>query len=405
MQNNIVPILTETAHLKRSIRKELKTLGFKQEDGQLLPPELISKQTIRETHRPQKQNLLRKNFDFIETKSEALIDFFADGTDVVPCNIELQLELIKPYTWQSDLFRLASLSWSVPVSNGFGRRLRYLVWDKANGKLAGIIALGDPVYNSRAREKEVGWSLESKKNRLVNLLDAYVLGAVPPYNQLLIGKVIACMIRSKEVVEDFRKKYGSSIGIISNEAKNAELVAVTTSSSMGRSSVYNRLRLGEQWYFRQIGYSEGWGHFHISDELFTRLRAFLRSKDHGYADHNRFGNGPNWKMRTIRAAMELLGFDPNVLRHGIKREIFICSIADNAYEVLNTPCNLHASAAWNTLQSTNEISMLGVERWVMPRSIRRAEYGNYNKKSLINLLRPNSEILVSSDIDGKRSKL
>ena len=33
------------------------------------------------------------------------------------------------------------------LSNGFGRRLRFLVWDNHNGKLIGIIAIGDPGAN------------------------------------------------------------------------------------------------------------------------------------------------------------------------------------------------------------------------------------------------------------------
>src|SRR5262249_30013567 len=49
--------------------------------------------------------------------------------------------------WESDLFRLASLTWAVPISNGFGRRLCYLVWEEHNDKLIGLIAIGDPVFN------------------------------------------------------------------------------------------------------------------------------------------------------------------------------------------------------------------------------------------------------------------
>ena len=78
---------------------------------------------------------------------------------------------------------LASLTWSVPVSNGFGRRLRYLVWDESNGKLMGLIAIGDPVFNLAARDKLIGWTSKDRNSRLVNIMDAYVLGAIPPYNQ------------------------------------------------------------------------------------------------------------------------------------------------------------------------------------------------------------------------------
>src|SRR3954447_16807107 len=88
------------------------------------------------------------------------------------------------------------------------------------------------------------------------------LGAVPPYNMLLGGKAVACLIRSREVFEDFKRTYGNTVGIISGRRKRAELLAVTTTSSMGRSSVYNRLRLDGQPYMTSIGYTAGWGHFH-----------------------------------------------------------------------------------------------------------------------------------------------
>jgi hypothetical protein len=33
--------------------------------------------------------------------------------------------------YANHMSRKASLTWSVPVSNGYGRRIRYLVWDVA----------------------------------------------------------------------------------------------------------------------------------------------------------------------------------------------------------------------------------------------------------------------------------
>jgi hypothetical protein len=85
------------------------------------------------------------------------MQFFASGKDVNPEKISPVLERVSSDTWQGDLFRLAALSWSVPVSNGFGRRLRYLVWDESNGKLMGLIAIGDPVLNLGVRDKFIGW--------------------------------------------------------------------------------------------------------------------------------------------------------------------------------------------------------------------------------------------------------
>jgi hypothetical protein len=112
----------------------------------------------------------------------------------------------------------------VPVSAGFGRRLRYLVWDQGHDRLVGVIALGDPVFNLSVRDNLIGWNAHDRADRLVSILDAYVLGAVPPYNMLLGGKAVACLIRSREVFEDFKRTYGNTVGIISGRRKRAELL-------------------------------------------------------------------------------------------------------------------------------------------------------------------------------------
>jgi hypothetical protein len=95
------------------------------------------------------------------------------------------------------------LTWSVPVSNGFGRRLRYLVWDKQNEKLLGIIAIGDPIFNLSVRDNHIDWNVEDGGKRLVNMMDAYVFGALPPYNMLLGGKLVACLLRTRDIYDDF----------------------------------------------------------------------------------------------------------------------------------------------------------------------------------------------------------
>ena len=51
-------------------------------------------------------------------------------------------------------------------------------------------------------------------------MDAYVLGAIPPYNNLLSGKLLACILKSKEVYNDFYSKYNDVKGIIGKKKKN-----------------------------------------------------------------------------------------------------------------------------------------------------------------------------------------
>jgi hypothetical protein len=115
------------------------------------------------------------------------------------------------------------------------------------------MAIGVPVFNLSVRDKLIGWNAHGRGERLVNIMDAYVLGAIPPYNMLLGGKLVAALIRSRDVYDDFTKAYGSTRGIISKKKKKARLLAVTTSSSLGRSSVYNRVQLDGKKYLKPIG--------------------------------------------------------------------------------------------------------------------------------------------------------
>lgn len=360
------PFSAEAA-LKRAIRSHLRNLGFtKDEAGDLVLPG-VGKDMIRKMHRGQRRERLIASQNFLARALPKAMPFFADGDEIDPRRVALRLRVVRSDTLESDLFRVAALTWSVPVSAGFGRRMRYLVWDEGHDRLAGIIALGDPVYNLAVRDKLIDWTVHDRAQRLVGILDAYVLGAVPPYNLLLGGKAVACLIRSRDVYDDFRKAYGETVGVISGQAKSAHLVAVTTTSSMGRSAIYNRLRLDGTDYFERIGYTEGWGHFHITDALFERMRTFLRDRHHGYADKHKFGEGPNWRLRTIRAALAALKFNENIMRHGIKREVFIATLATNAFEVLRTGA---VAPDISGLLTVAQISDLARDRWIVPRADR-----------------------------------
>ncbi|HHD7765467.1 TPA: Druantia anti-phage system protein DruA, partial [Enterobacter asburiae] len=213
----IVNVNLREARLKKKVREHLQSLGFTKSDAGALQAPGNTKEVIRTLHSAQRAERLAANQNFITLKSSKLLKFFASGKDVIPDKISPVLERVSSGTWQGDLFRLAALTWSVPVSNGFGRRLRYLVWDESNGKLIGLIAIGDPVFNLAVRDRLIGWSTEDRSSRLVNVMDAYVLGALPPYNFLLGGKLVACLLRSRELYDDFARVYGNSVGVISQK--------------------------------------------------------------------------------------------------------------------------------------------------------------------------------------------
>jgi hypothetical protein len=375
---------TPEALLRRRIRAHFKKLGFvRAPDGTLELPG-GDKEHVRQLHGGQRSERLESSSGFLKRALPKVLPHFADGNEIDPSRIELQVIRAHPDTFYGDLFRAASLTWSVPVSPGFGRRMRYVVWDAYHERLVGIIALGDPVFNLSVRDNLIGWSSADRSERLVNLLDAYVLGAVPPYNMLLGGKAVACLIRSRDIYNDFKASYGRTVGVISGQAKGASLLAVTTTSSMGRSSVYNRLALDGTHYLEPIGYTVGWGHFHITDQLFSELRDYLRVIEHPYADQHKFGQGPNWRLRTIRAALGVIGINESVLRHGVQREVFISTLARNSLNILKTGKGRPNLAG---LQTVAEISDLARDRWLVPRAERRPEFTTWKRAGIESLIR------------------
>ena len=367
----VIALPGQEARLKRKVRAHFKRLGFlKAADGTLLPPS-VDKQSYRDMHAHQRDSRIDASGVWIARHRDQLIQYFASGADLEVARIKPRIEVVRSGTWQANLFRFSSYYWRIPISEGYGRRLRFLVWDDHHKKLVGLFALGDAVFNLRARDDFVGWDHHRRVDALVNLMDAYALGAVPPYNMLLGGKLIASLIRTKEVVNTFESKYHDSVGVISGERKHARLVAVTTTSALGRSSLYNRLRIGGAPIFESIGSTSGWGHFHISDELFDDLRAYLRSIGDSYTDSHNYGQGPNFRMRLIRKALGLLGLNPDMARHGLTREVFFCSVACNALQFLRGE---HKRVRYNMLPTVEQMSDAAMARWVVPRADRMPEF-------------------------------
>lgn len=369
--------------LRDAVRRRLIGLGFHRTgNGYSLPIDL-TKDQIRDLHRPNRRALLNANRAFIKDRGFALLQHFADGREIAPTAIQPELIPIGAGTEEAELFRLATTMWSVPVSGGFGRRLRFLVRDRQNGKVIGVFALGDPVFNLRARDGWVGWSAADRRKRLVHVLDAYVVGAVPPYAQLIGGKLIAALMTSQEVMNAYEQKYLGRTSVIAHVRHSAKLVLLTTTSALGRSSLYNRLALPRGPVFTRLGVTKGFGHFHLSGQLFESMRRFLKQRKHPYASGNRFGMGPNWKLRVARAALEAVGLgSAEVLKHGIEREIYGIPLAKNWNAILRGEEQLVNSHCL----STDDIAAFCRDRWLVPRSLRDPTYLGVTRSSIQQLI-------------------
>jgi len=253
------------------------------------------------------------------------------------------------------------------------------VIDEANEKVVGIIALGDPVFNLRARDKWIGWSSADREARLCNVMDAYILGAVPPYSHLIGGKLVAALVASREVNRAFRAKYAGRRGLISGEVKDPKLVLVTTTSALGRSSIYNRLKVNGELLYRPIGYTCGWGHFHIPEGLFADMKRLLELVEHPYARGYNYGQGPNWRLRVIRQALQEVGLGGHLLNHGVRRQVFAVPLARNFRQYL---CGNAQRARWHVLPAA-DIAEFCVNRWMVPRSKRDERFRSVTRRETV----------------------
>ncbi len=368
------------ASLKSAIHEHLLNLGFSRNGSGYFVDGVLTKQKIRNLHAAQRVDILERHRSFVETHGTELARHFASGSQVDTGSISPRLVPVLPGSLESRLFRFASLLWSVPVSQGFGRRLRFLVKDRQNDCLIGLFALGDPVFNLSARDNWIGWTHEDRRDRLVHVMDAYVVGAVPPYSQLIGGKLVAALMGSKEVRRAYERKYLARQSVIRQRTHRARLVLLTTTSALGRSSIYNRLTIPDGPRFLRIGTTKGFGHFHLYGEVFDSLRDHLEETGHPYASGHRFGMGPNWKLRVARAALEDIGIDGNsVLKHGIEREVYAIPLAENWKKVISGEHQRVRSLA----KPAAEISKYCLDRWIVPRSERDTSFRSFDKDIII----------------------
>ncbi len=313
----------------------------------------------------------------LERHESRLLSHMANGADVVPAAIRPGLDLVQPRTDDERLFRYVRLHWSIPVSAGYGRRLRFLVRDRANGKLIGIIGLGDPVFGLRPRDEWIGWDHEAKRKRLRNVMDLFVLGAVPPYNKLLCGKLVAALASSREVIEHFRRKYEGRPSYIRQQVFDGRLALLTTTSALGRSSVYNRLRCDGGTAFRSVGFTRGSGDFQFCNGLYRDLRRFALVECDATAKQEAWGCGFRNRRELVRKALPLLGLSTRLMYHGIKREVFVVPLAVNSTAYLrgDDPCLTYYD------KSVDDIFAWFKNRWLLPRARRDVSYRFFDRKT------------------------
>lgn len=359
--------------LRKRIIRSLRGQGFRIRNGSVLPPSKLSKQKIRDLHNTAVQHRIEKAKKGLYRHESHLLTRMASGKEITPESITPRMVQVVSGSEDELLFRYACLHWSIPVSSGYGKRLRYLVIDEHNGKLIGLIGLGDPVFSLSARDDWIGWTVSDRQIRLGHVMDAFVLGAVPPYSYLLCGKLVAMLVASNAVRAAFKKKYAGSVSIIKKKSHDGRLAMITTTSALGRSSLYNRLKISDRTLFNRVGMTKGSGEFHFSNGLYGSLSDFANKHCLPTAKQEQWGCGFRNRREVVKKCLPKLGLSTEWLYHGIEREVYVVPLARNTQEFL---CGKHSRLKWLDYNETFLIDHF-MDRWLIPRSHRNHQYQHW----------------------------
>ena len=206
---------------------------------------------------------------------------------------------------------------------------------------------------SEAGNSAIRSALVAQKTKHIgsSMMELNVCGAIPPYNEILGGKLVALLATSPQVVHDYKERYDNKPSEIASRLKGqpvcraADLVYVgTTSLYYVGSSQYNRLKIPGSVFdsdydvvWKRLGMTVGFGTMHISKA--TTLSLTEATSD-GFSRINHvFGEGASPKMRlltmSIRELLESSNEDSkDFSKHAMSRIVYGACLARNTFDYL-----------------------------------------------------------------------
>jgi hypothetical protein len=231
--------------------------------------EIRAKRILEHTKALRAAQLGRIADDLLAWERAGIGELLGDAREIDPARVDV---CVRPCRTEADhrLFRYCQGYQRVPSHGRVGRRLRFAVFDigQARQFVVGVIELASSPYAVACRDRLLGWGGVRRKTLkdagLRMLMDVATCIAVPPYNALRAGKLLAALSVSRPVVQAVRRQYGSPLhGVVSTVATGIH------------SPLFNRIMLRRGGLFRRIGQTSGFSAVHLSPETLRAARMFL----------------------------------------------------------------------------------------------------------------------------------
>lgn len=217
-----------------------------------------------------------------------------------------------------------------------------------------------------------------------NMMDIIVCGAIPPYNELLGGKLVSMLACSPVVIRDYTNHYSNQVSEIASRMKGKEVIRDsrlvylgTTSLYATGSSQYNRIKVplsnGGTIEFRKMGVTEGYGTVFFSKETTNLFSKILELQDGGKRINHVFGEGTSPRFRMISRGLNAIGIRADAfLRHYSPRIVYSINLAKNTNEFLlgvedDVDYGFDLDDAADVDKKTQEIIEFWYTRWLKKR--------------------------------------
>lgn len=357
--------------LRKRIFGALKSQGFSLNPH--LRPENNEKDTLKIVHMQKRREQLKLHKKFLIRNFKKIKEYSVTGEELEPRKINLELIEVPQESFYSKLFFWWNLVWwSIPYDKPIGRQMRFILWDNTHDSPFGLFYLQSPPLRSAVRDKFLGLDKDQIDYWINQSLYGQRIGALPPYNQLLGGKMVCLSLISNEVREAYAKKYENRKTILKERELPSRLLFISTTSAYGKSSVYERVKFENETVSQFIGYTSGSGTFHLPEPLYKECLQYL--KEQGINTRRGYGTGPSRKLKLISLAFRLLGIR-KFTHHNIKRGYYIFPNAQNLRGVIHDD----QVPIWHD-RPFKHLECFWLKRWCIPRSKRIHDWENFDSR-------------------------
>ncbi|MDD4510954.1 MAG: DUF4338 domain-containing protein [Oscillospiraceae bacterium] len=217
-----------------------------------------------------------------------------------------------------------------------------------------------------------------------NMMEIIVCGAIPPYNELLCGKLVSILACSPTVIRDYTERYSNQTSEIASRMKGKRVVRDSRLAFLGTTSLYalgssqyNRIKLpisnNFSLQYKKMGITEGYGTVYFSKETTNTMMRILELQDGGRKINNVFGEGTSPRFRLISRGLGAIGIKADAfLQHYSPRIVYSMELAPNTNDFLlgytdelDYPFDITSNE--DVLAKTQEMIDYWYERWMCTR--------------------------------------